>query len=117
MAVMAQQPAALTPAESAIKAQADKLSPGAPIHIQCLHPPEQFGTFVSSDQQGFTFFNPPSGFNVTLAYADVKAIKSGFGGFEPKTGKHKSHKKVIIITAVIVGAVVLSAFGGGGFHD
>lgn len=108
----AQQPVALTPAESAIKAQADKLSPHAPIHILCLHAPEQFGTFVSNDQQGFTFYNLPSGPNITLPYADVKSIKKGFGGFDPNTGKRKSHKEAVIITAVAV-VVLISGLAGG----
>ena len=112
----AQQQSAPTPREAALKVEADKLLPGAPIRVSGVQAPEQFGVFVSDDAEGLTFYSILVDRNVTVAYADVKRIKRGPGGFDPNTGKRKGHKKAIIVTAVVVAAVTLAVFEGG-FRD
>ena len=112
----AQQQSAPAPREAALKVEADKLLPGAPIRVSGMQAPEQFGVFVSDDAEGLTFYSILVDRNITVAYADVKRIKRGPGGFDPRTGKRKGHKKAIIVTAVVVAGVTLAVFEGG-FRD
>ncbi len=108
----AQQQPVLAPREAALKVEADRLLPGAPIRVRGLQAPEQYGVFVSNDPQGLTYYSVLVDRNVTVAYADVKQIKEGRGGFDPNTGKHKSHREAIIITAVVTVVLVGGVLGG-----
>jgi len=102
----AQQTPALTAAEAAIKHKADTLAPGAHISVVRLQAPEEFGDFLSNDDQGFTFHDIDLNSNVTLKYADVRKIKDGYGGYNSFRGRHTDHTKALIVGAIVVGGLV-----------
>ena len=67
--------------------------------------PEEFGTFLSSSDESFVFYDVDRKANVTLKYRDVKKIKDGYGGYNSVRGRHTDHTKAIVITLGVVGAL------------
>ena len=102
----AQQSAPLTSAEAAIKRKADTLAPGAHISVVRLHAPEEFGDFLSNDEQGVTFHDIDLNSDVTLKYAGIRKIKDGYGGYNSFRGRHTDRTKALVIGAIVVGGLV-----------
>ncbi len=103
----AQQVAPLSPREAAIKQKADHLALNAPISVIRFHAEEEFGKFLSNDQESITFYDIDDKADVTLKYADVKKIKNGYGGYNWMRGRHTDRTKGLIVAAVVVGALAL----------
>ncbi len=72
----AQQVAPLSKKAAAIKRKADNLTPQTPISVVRVHAEEEFGNFLSNNQEGFTFYDVDRKADVTLKYADVRKERS-----------------------------------------
>jgi hypothetical protein len=95
-----------------VKRKADSLSAHAAISVVRVQAEEEFGNFVSSDQEGFTFYDVDRKTDVTLKYVDVLKIKDGYGGYNSVRGRHTDHTKGIVIALVVVGglaAIIVAA--------
>ena len=94
-----------------VRQKASHLSPQAPISVVRFDAEEEFGRFVSSDAESFTFYDIDQKTNVTVRYEAVKKIKDGYGGYNHATQRHVDRRKVFIITAVVIGglAVLIAA--------
>lgn len=104
-ASIAQQTTPLSKSEAAVKQKVEKLSPHAPISVVQFHAEEEFGTFVSSDQAGFTFYDIDRRTNVTVRFSDVRKIKDGYGGYNSIQRRHTDHTKSIVIALVVIGGL------------
>ncbi len=105
MTAGAQNPPTLSKKAEMIKRKADALSPHSPITVILLHGTEEFGEFLSNDQEGFTFQDIDRKTDVTLKYAEVRKLKNGYGGYNSARGRHTDHTKVIIVTVAVLGAL------------
>jgi hypothetical protein len=90
----------------AIKRKVDSLAPHAPISVIPVQGPEQFGEFLSKDQEGFTFRDVDRNIDVTCKYSEVRKVKDGYGGYNSAQGRHTDHTK-----GIVVGAIVIDALG------
>jgi hypothetical protein len=99
----AQQVELLSKKAATVKRKADSLTPSDPISVVRIHAEEEYGNFLSSDQEGFTFYDVDRQVNVTLKYADVKKIKNGYGGYNALRQRHTDRTKALIAGAVVVG--------------
>jgi hypothetical protein len=68
---------------------------------------EEFGRFISNDQDGFTLFDNDQKSNVTLRYEEVRRIKDGYGDKNHAVQRHVDRRKRLIIVAVVVGGLAL----------
>ncbi len=101
----AQQVPSLSKKAAEVKQKADHLSPRAPISVVRLDADEEFGTFISNDQEGFTFYDIDRKTDVTLRYETVKKIKDGYGGYNYAVHRHVDRRKNFIIAAVVLGGL------------
>jgi hypothetical protein len=101
----AQQGPTLSKKAEAIKRKVDSLAPQAPISVIPVQGPEQFGRFLSKDEEGFTFRDVDRNIDVTHKYADVRKVKKGYGGYNSAQGRHTDHTKGIVISAIVIGAL------------
>ncbi len=97
----------------AVKRKAEHLSPRAPVSVVRRGAAEEFGTFVSSNQEGFTFYDIDLKFNVTLPYEGVKKIKDGYGGMNFINHRHTDHTQAMIIITVTIGLLLVLAVAAG----
>src|ERR1700722_3591268 len=88
-----QQSAAPLKRTIAVKEKVGRLSPQAHISVIPLQGEEEFGTFLSSDQEGFTFHDIDRKIDVSLKYEDVRKVKDGYGGYNHSAGKHTDRTK------------------------
>ena len=105
-----QQPLSKRAAE--VKRKAESLSPGAKITVVRIQAREEFGSFVASDQDSFTFYDVDSKSNVTLSYADVRKIKDGYGGYNSFRATHTDRTKNIVIAAIVLAGLIGLVFVG-----
>lgn len=89
----------------AIKHKADTLAANARISVIPLHGPEEFGVFLSRDQEGFTFRDIDSKIDVTMKYSEVRKLKNGYGGYNSIKGRHTDRTKAIVVTVAVLGAL------------
>lgn len=101
----AQQVTPLSKKAAAVKRKADTLSLHSPISVIPIHGEEEYGNFVSSDAEEFTFYDVDRKTEVTFKYADVRKIKDGYGGYNSIRGRHTDRTKTIIIVVAVVGAL------------
>lgn len=106
----AQQAAPLSKTAAAVKRKADTLAPHARISVISIHAEEEYGNFVSSDAEGFTFYDVDRKTEVTLRYADVRKIKDGYGGYNSVRGTHTDRTRATIVVVAVV--VTLGALIG-----
>lgn len=99
------QAPSLTKKQLAVRQKAQSLSPQAPISVLEIGAPEEFGTFISSSDESFVFYDVDRKANVALKYSDVRKIKDGYGGYNSARGRHTDHTKAIVITLVVIGAL------------
>lgn len=97
--------APLSKQAQAVKRKADQLQPRAPISVVRVHADEEFGEFVSSAAEGFTFYDIDRKGDVTLRYTEVRKIKDGYGGYNSVRGRHTDRTKGLIAAVVILGAL------------
>ena len=85
------------------RAEAARLTPGAKLSVVPVNGEEEFGKFVSSDRDSFTFDDVDVKGRVTLNFSDVAVLKSGYGGYNAVTHKHVDRRKnTIVVVAVVV---------------
>jgi hypothetical protein len=101
----AQQIAPLSKREAAIKRKVDQLSPDAHISVIPFHSGEEYGQFISGKQEGFTFYDVDRKTEITLRYADVRKIKSGYGGYNSAHQRHTDRTKALLIILAVAGAL------------
>jgi hypothetical protein len=101
----AQQGPSLSKKAEAIKRKVESLAPHAPISVIPVQGPEQFGQFLSKDQEGFTFRDVDRNIDVTRKYSEVRKVKNGYGGYNSAQGRHTDHTKGIVISAIVIGAL------------
>ena len=100
------QPSANLPKRAEmIKRKADSLTSHSPISVIPVHGGEEFGEFLSNDQEGLTFRDIDRKVDVTLKYTEVRKLKNGYGGYNSPRGRHTDRSKAIIITAVVLGGL------------
>lgn len=103
----AQQTPHLSKKAEAIKRAADALAPHARISVIPIHGEEEFGEFLSNDQEGVTFHDIDRKVDVTLKYSEVRKLKSGYGGYNSAQGRHTDRTRNFVVIAV-----VLAVLGG-----
>lgn len=90
---------------------ADSLSTHAQITVVQAHAPKNYGTFISSDETGFTFYDIDKNSEVTLKYEDVRKIMDGYGGRSSSSGGRMPTGKKVLITvgvALIVPVITIA---------
>lgn len=90
---------------AAVKQKASRLAPQSPISVVRFDAEEEYGRFVSSDPESFTFYDIDQKINVTLTYQTVKKLKDGYGGYNYATQRHVDRRRNTIIAAVVVGGL------------
>ena len=90
-----QQVVPLSKEVAAVKRKADTLTPDAPISVIPIHAEEEYGNFVSSNAEEFTFYDVDRKAEVTLKYAEVRKIKDGYGGYNSIRGRHTDRTRAI----------------------
>lgn len=95
------------PSKSALaaKRKIERMHQNDRLSVVSLQAQEEFGTLISCDQVGFTFYDVDSKTNATLKYSDIKVIKEGYGGYNSVRNRHTDHTKAIVISLVVVGAL------------
>lgn len=101
----AQQLAPLAKKEAAIKRKVDQLAPHAPISVVPINSQEEYGRFVSSNQEGFTFYDVDRKAEVTLKYVEVRKIKNGYGGYNAFQQRHTDRTKSMLIVLAVAAAL------------
>ncbi|HWC00801.1 MAG TPA: hypothetical protein VG672_29045, partial [Bryobacteraceae bacterium] len=91
--------------EAAVRHKAATLAPQSPISVVRFGADEEFGRFLSCDQDGFTFYDIDQKRNVTLTWAEVKKIKDGYGGYNSLRGRHTDRTKGLIVGLALAGAL------------
>ena len=101
----AQQVTPLSKKAAEVKRKADTLSLHSPMSVIPKQGEEEYGNFLSSDAEGFTFYDVDRKTEVSFKYVDVRKIKAGYGGYNSIRGKHTDQTKTIIIVVAVVGAI------------
>lgn len=101
----AQQAASLSPHDASVKRRADGLKPQSRISVVLTGGGEEFGTFLSDDAVGISFFDVDRKAQVTLRYDEIRKIKSGYGGYNSVQAHHTDHTKAIVVTVVVIGVL------------
>jgi outer membrane lipoprotein-sorting protein len=103
----AQQNAPTSKQVTAVREKAEHLAANAPISVVRVRGPEEYGNFLSKDQDTFTFYDVDIKKNVTLSYVEVRKIKDGHGGYNTAQQRHTDHTKAILIAAVVLGGLAI----------
>ena len=113
MASAGQQPIQPPPRQSTVAGKVSTLKTGDKITVVFLHSAERYGTYQSSRQDDFTFYDVDQNVDLTIQYAEVKKVKNGYGGYNSVSHTHTDHTKAYvgigIATSVIVGVVIAVA--------
>jgi hypothetical protein len=109
----AQQTAPLPKSAAAVKQKVESLPFNAPITVVPTHGEEEFGTLVSRNEEGFTFYDVDRKSDVTTKYVDVKKITNGYGGYNSFTKRHTPRARGIIITAAVIAGLLVLAIAAG----
>ena len=110
----AQQTVLLSKNAQGVKRKVEGLAPQAHISLVRVDAEEEFGNFLSGDQEALTFYDVDSRRNVTVRYEDVKKIKHGYGGYNQLRGKHvdpTARRLGIFIIVALLGTVIGLAAG------
>jgi hypothetical protein len=101
----AQQVAPRSKKAAAVKRKASTLSPHAHISVIPIRGDEEYGDFVSSAAEEFTFYDVDRKSEVTLKYTQVQKIKDGYGGYNSIRKRHTDRRKATIVVVVVIGAL------------
>ena len=102
---VAQQAPVTSKTASAVKHKVEGLAPHAHITVIRTGAPEEFGEFISHDQDGFTFYDVDQKQSVTLRYDEVKKVKDGYGGYNSIRGRHTDRTKGLIVALALAGVL------------
>ena len=101
----AQQPGANPKQAAAVKRKVETLAPNAPISVIPKHSREEYGNFVSSGADSFTFYDIDLKSDVTFKYVDVRKVKNGYGGYNSVQKRHTDRRKAVIVVLAVMGAL------------
>jgi hypothetical protein len=101
----AQQVPVLTKKAQEVKRVADTLTPQSRISVIPNLGDEEFGQFLSSDQETFTFHHVDLKTDVTFRYADVRKLKRGYAGYNYANGRHVDRRREIVAIVAVVAAL------------
>jgi len=82
------------------------LAPHARISVVRIQAPEEYGEFLSSNRDGFTFFDVDRKIDVTLTYEEVRKVKRGYGGYNWLSHTHTDRTKGFIAMGVVAGLLI-----------
>ncbi|WP_130418455.1 hypothetical protein [Edaphobacter modestus] len=82
----AQQP--LSKRATEVKEKVAKFKLNQNISVIPLQGHEEFGSFLSSTDDAFTFHDIDQKIDVTFKYEKVKKVKNGYGGYDPIHHRH-----------------------------
>lgn len=102
---ISQQAAPLSRRAAAVREKAKSLSPHAAISVVPEQGEEEFGNFVSSGPQSFTFYDIDRKTEVTFDYVNVRKIKDGYGGYNSVRRRHTDRTKALIIRFAVLGGL------------
>lgn len=102
---LTQQGAPLSRRAAAVREKARSLSPHATISVVPEQGEEEFGNFVSSGPQSFTFYDIDRKTEVTLEYAAVRKIKDGYGGYNSVRRRHTDRTKGLVVGLLLLGGL------------
>jgi len=95
------------------KANRDDARPHARISVARVQAPEEYGEFLSGDQDGFTFFDVDRKIDVTLNYEEVLKVKRGYGGYNHLRHTHNDRTRGFIamgvVAALLIGLIAVVA--------
>jgi hypothetical protein len=106
-----QQPA-LSAREVDLEHRAEKLHPNQPISVVLNNNEEEYGNFIKTGDQTFTFYDIDLQTRVTVPFSQIHKIKKGYGGFNSFQGRHTDRSHGIIALAVAMsalGALIVAA--------
>ena len=106
MAAEAQQPIQLSKQAISVKQKVAGLTAGDKISVVQTHGGEEYGTFKSSAEDDFTFYDVDQKQDVILRYAQVKKVKDGYGGYNAAAHRHTDRTKAYIIVGVTAGVLI-----------
>lgn len=101
----AQQSTSLSKQVLAVRKKVESLPPQAHISVIRIGAPEEFGNFISSNQEGFTFYDVDQKSDITLKYEQVRKVKEGYGGYNSIRGRHTDSTKQLIVLIAVAGAL------------
>ena len=101
-----QQTTQLSKQALSVKKKVAQLTMGDKISVVQTDANEQYGTFKSSAEQDFTFYDIDQKQDVTLPYAEVRKVKDGYGGYNLVTHRHTDRTKGYIVIGVVAGVLV-----------
>jgi hypothetical protein len=78
------------------------LAPHARISVVRVHAREEYGEFVSGNQEGFSFCDVDHKIDVTLKYDEVRKIKLGYGGYNDLAHTHTDRTRNLIAAGVVM---------------
>ncbi len=90
----------------AVKEKAEHLQSGATISVVRIGADEEFGRFLASGPESFTFYDEDLKLKVTLPYEGVKKIKDGTGGYNPLRHRHVDRTRSLVIVVLAAGVLV-----------
>jgi hypothetical protein len=100
------QQGGINPKQAAkVKRKVETLAPNAPISVIPERSREEYGRFLSSDADSFTFYDIDLKSEVTLKYVDVRKVKNGYGGYNSIQNRHTDRTKAVIVVIALVGAL------------
>ena len=105
-AIQAQQPTVPSANAVQVKATVDKISTQDKITVALVPGGEEYGNFISREQESFTFYDVDQKANVTLRYDEVKHVKKGYGGKNHLTSRHTNRSYAIVFGVVLAGVLV-----------
>ena len=78
---LAQQTLPASKQQARVMHKAQSLMPNSPIRVVQFHAEEEFGKFLSCDEQGITLFDVDRRKDVTIAFSEISKIRNGYGGY------------------------------------
>lgn len=111
ISALAQTPPPLSKRAREIKTKVSTLSPQARISVVPKQGEEEFGLFLSSEPEQFSFYDIDRKTNVTLKYEEVRKIKDEYGGYNHLRGRHTDHTKAVVVGIVLAGVLLALIVG------
>jgi hypothetical protein len=82
------------------------LAPHARISVVRVHAREEYGEFLSSDQDGFTLYDVDHKMDVTLKYEEVRKVKRGYAGYNYVSHTHTDRTRNFVVAGVVVAGLL-----------
>lgn len=100
----AQQP--LSKRATEVKEKVAKFKLNQHISVIPIQGHEEFGSFLSSTTDGFTFHDIDQKIDVTFKFEEVKKVKNGYGGYNHIHHRHVDKDRNRIVAAIFAGVLI-----------